>query len=457
MIKPDANLNPSHQPLSAQTNGSDWGCRRLTLEHGKLVMEDLWIAGVAAARSFERTLVRVGSPLAQPLTAEEASTPLHKHRKRFRLSEEARVFVAAKQLTDKHPATPRRFANTLEFLKAIAGDLFVDEIESHHLVAMFEALSRYPANAHKLGRFKGKSINEVLDMTVNEVVQGIGGDTRSGHHSRLMQFLDRLTEQKKIRTNPLRGLGLDPGTSHEPKEHKLFRLDELRSVFEPMAFGKWAKVPHRWWLPILGLYTGCRIGELAQLRKCDIIDDHGQWEISIEPGERGSLKTEQSRRRIPLAPALVELGFLEFFSDMQSVPHERLFPLLAKPKTKISGKETGEGYGTKVTQDFYGYARKIELAEGRSMHSFRHHFITHLLRDGVEIEVIKSMSGHSRLLQTPGDKQRSSFSAYAHDMKSALFPRARAALEAVHLDIEIPKYTGGQFAKQLAETEKFAP
>jgi integrase len=89
------------------------------------------------------------------------------------------------------------------------------------------------------------------------------------------------------------------------------------------------------WLPLLGVFTGARLGELAPLTAADVVKDEatGIPTISIvEDAEYGKrLKTRSSRRVVPVHPELVRLGFLDFVEKAKRERgHDaRLFPLLS--------------------------------------------------------------------------------------------------------------------------------
>ena len=71
------------------------------------------------------------------------------------------------------------------------------------------------------------------------------------------------------------------------------------------------KDPVRRWVPWIGAYSGARVSEICQLRREDIVEIEGIWCMKVMP-EAGSVKTSGSERVIPLHPALVASGFLEF-------------------------------------------------------------------------------------------------------------------------------------------------
>ena len=79
------------------------------------------------------------------------------------------------------------------------------------------------------------------------------------------------------------------------------------------------KDPVRHWVPWLCAYTGARVSEVCQLRAQDVIEEHGIWCVRFTP-EAGSLKNVNSERTVPLHPALIERGFLQFAKAVGSGP-----------------------------------------------------------------------------------------------------------------------------------------
>lgn len=59
------------------------------------------------------------------------------------------------------------------------------------------------------------------------------------------------------------------------------------------------------------MYTGSRIGEVAQLRRGDIVDVDGVHPMIQLTPEAGTIKDGEFRH-VPVHPRLIELGFLEW-------------------------------------------------------------------------------------------------------------------------------------------------
>lgn len=104
---------------------------------------------------------------------------------------------------------------------------------------------------------------------------------------------------------------------------------ELQTLFGQPLFQSYA-LPHAgrdgggaaaYWIPLLGLYTGARIGELAQQRVQDITLENDIPVIQITDADEGQrLKTSASRRCIPIHPELIRLGLLDCVEDIQVEP-----------------------------------------------------------------------------------------------------------------------------------------
>ncbi len=108
-------------------------------------------------------------------------------------------------------------------------------------------------------------------------------------------------------------------------------------------------------LPLIGFYTGARINELCQFYLDDIKqDDAGFYffEINNERADQ-SLKTINSRRKIPLHPTLIKLGLIHYCEALKKAGHERLFPELPYHSVK--------GYGDKASDWFNRSLLKVHL------------------------------------------------------------------------------------------------
>ncbi|WP_337264119.1 MULTISPECIES: site-specific integrase [unclassified Serratia (in: enterobacteria)] len=149
-----------------------------------------------------------------------------------------------------------------------------------------------------------------------------------------------------------------------------------------------------YWLPLIGFFTGARINELCQLYLDDIKQDAAGFyffEISNERVDH-SLKTINSRRKIPLHPTLIKLGLIRYCEALKKAGHARLFPELPYHSVK--------GYGDKASDWFNRSLLKVQLGfekgSKKSFHSFRHTFSTRLKQAGIDSETRAQFVGHIR-------------------------------------------------------------
>jgi len=122
----------------------------------------------------------------------------------------------------------------------------------------------------------------------------------------------------------------------------------------------------KYWVPLIGFYTGMRLQEILQLYVADIYQSDGQWVLNLNEAHKDKkLKTDQSKRVIPIHNDLVNVGLIEFKERQEEKGSQRLFPDAA-----LSGDGT---YSSAFSKWFSRYLKKIDIKTDKtSFHSFRH-------------------------------------------------------------------------------------
>jgi len=211
--------------------------------------------------------------------------------------------------------------------------------------------------------------------------------------STVLRHANRL---KWIQGNPAEGLGLQD--SRRPDEiRRAFTTEEIKTIFQALQRDKQGfydkEKYERYWLPLLGIYSGARVNELAQLSTNDIVVEDGIPAIAITSSgdDDKRIKSESSRRTIPLHRDLLTLGFLVYVKNIRQQGHTRLFPTL---------KPGPNGYQHYFNSHHFsgsdGWLRKQlpSLERGGSFHLFRHAFATKLKDAEVEERLIEELMGH---------------------------------------------------------------
>ena len=141
-----------------------------------------------------------------------------------------------------------------------------------------------------------------------------------------------------------------------------------------------------YWVPLLALLTGARVGELCQLRVADVeVDRDGPWIRITDEAEGSRVKTEAGLRMVPLHSELVRLGFLDYAKALRDAGETSLWPGYRFRANKPGG----------YFSDWFGQERrKSNPPRWPDLHSLRHTVRTALVEAGIEGDVIDRVVGH---------------------------------------------------------------
>lgn len=145
------------------------------------------------------------------------------------------------------------------------------------------------------------------------------------------------------------------------------------------------------WVPLLGAYSGARVGELCQLRAEDVRQDDGIHYIRITP-DAGTVKSGMFRD-VPLHDHVVGEGFLDFVKKSGSGP---LFYRSRPRRGKTSPAETVAGRLGKWLRALGVIPEQIQPS-----HAWRHRLKTVGRELGADPRVLDAVQGHAA--RTAGD------------------------------------------------------
>ena len=279
---------------------------------------------------------------------------------------------------------------SFNLLTSILGDVPFDSLNHSDLRRYKQTLLKLPPNMNKVARYRDKSIDEILAM---DKVESMAVNTINRHlitTSSLFKWA-----QRHGYTDVNYAEGLTVGKDKSPRdERQVFAPEDLQHLCGTEEFKSKFDTPYKYWVTLLGLYTGARLEEICQLRVEDIRQEKDVWIIDINGDYDKKLKNKNAKRIIPIHPKLLELGFLDRVNFLRFVDQERLFPDLKKGR---------DGYGTVASKWFARYRAKCGITEaGKVFHSFRHTFIDHLKQKGVAIDKIAALVGHEDQSMTSG-------------------------------------------------------
>lgn len=415
---------------------------------GNVELGDIQVSGVQDTEEFirfARSLIEAQpQALAAPqLTAEPS--PLLSEAIKDHLGDMARRQLKADTISESR--------HSLRLFLAITTDIHVREIKVDHIRKFLDEVRWWPPLAGVKPQFRGMSELEILDWGKANSIPEPSPHTLNKHTQKLDAFLNDLVGMDQLNKNPLSGLKADIDTSTDLETGRPFTPEELAAMFEPKRFSAWAReLPHRWWGPMLGLFSGARVNEVAQIYLDDVQEIAGVWGVFLWKKTRGQkIKNKSSIRFLPLAKPLLDAGFLDFVEDMKATGHPRLFPHLPMG-TKEDGTPNGKGYGVQLSKQFGAYAKTFGIEKGTGFHAFRHTISTALAELGVSSPDIALLTGHAIQGQVPTLEKH-----YIHIAQTATLPKRVKTLAKFKPPVALVKYERGQFADALSQPSQLHP
>ena len=297
--------------------------------------------------------------------------------------------------------TLQMHSRALVLFNEFVGNKPIDLITRQECKGFKETLEKLPPKWES--RFKEKDIREIAALelppinpaTVNRIL------------SPVCSFLNWSVVEGHISANPAQRLRAVHRVRADA-QRSAFSPDDLRLLFEqsPMYAGcRSAKHRHapgsmivkdsRFWLPLIALFTGMRIEEIAQLRCKDVKQLDYVWIFDINNANGNRLKNQSSQRRIPIHSELLAIGLIQHVRHVEAFGHERLWPEFRRG--------THGSYSAAYSKWFGRYKTLIGFTDHKlTFHSFRHTFIDRLKQLDVAEGKIQELVGHANHSITTG-------------------------------------------------------
>jgi integrase len=144
----------------------------------------------------------------------------------------------------------------------------------------------------------------------------------------------------------------------------------------------------RFWMPLIALFSGMRLGEIAQLTTANVVPIEGILCFKIAPtkspdGSEMLLKTNSARRNIPVHSELLLLGFREWVQKKNG----KLFPDLSSTSLRKNTTYYSRWFANQFLGSLDMKGRKL------SFHSFRHNFRDALREGAVGADFVNMLGG----------------------------------------------------------------
>lgn len=327
--------------------------------------------------------------------ASSPPSPPEKITAKTKLFSEAVTLYMAEKKHDNSPKTLLEKSSTLDEFKAFFGDVDLNSIGAEQAIS-----------------YKNRQISDGLSaLRINKTI----GFLRDF-------FAYSINNRLYFQENPFLNLNISRKSklAQKVKSYEAFSDDDLKNIFENPLYLEYMNKSDYYWLPILALYSGARIEELASLTLAQIRQEDGIWFFKIDKA-----KNKNSVRQVPLHPQIIELGFLEY---MESVKDKggQLFPHL---------KDSINGLSKNCSRRFGQYLEKIKITDDRKVfHSFRSTFINRMTYLNTHPAILMAMVGHYE--QSKLDLSSPHFAIYQKNKPMGVL---KESLEKLTYGLNLPK------------------
>jgi len=180
------------------------------------------------------------------------------------------------------------------------------------------------------------------------------------------------------------------------EDHELATLCACALFTDPGSWNTKSRISDVtvFWIFLLCITTGARLEEVGQVALADVRRDGDIVYLDIDEyseeidAEDKSVKTEESKRLLPVHQRLIELGFLEYLGALAMLGHTELFPDL---KENSVGKRTKEA-SQKLNRII---DRQVSADRRLAFHSLRHAFKAKGNDAGLTDKTLDQICGHA--------------------------------------------------------------
>ncbi len=288
----------------------------------------------------------------------------------------------------------------------LGGHRTIGSLTRADMIALREKIRRYPKNRNKLGTLRHVPLSQLLeDPTVDPINPRTAKKFFELIRAVMRHAYDHGLLDSDIASNlvfTIKGAELPRKRTYTPGQLEKLLKGPALTLKTPT---RWRLDDYKFWLPLLGLYTGCRLSELCQLQIKDVRREDGVWVLSINASDDKRLKTRESERSVPLHHALLTAGFLEFVETRRAATGDERAPLFDKLTTHptLASSHTATKWFLGHSKQDTGYLGLCDLGPDHlTFHGLRHTFIQQFRRQKLDMLIVKALVGHADKSTTGG-------------------------------------------------------
>ncbi|MEF2553939.1 site-specific integrase [Aurantimonas sp. A2-1-M11] len=228
----------------------------------------------------------------------------------------------------------------------------------------------------------------------------------------LQSIFDHAVHLEWIDKNPVGRVEITREARQRTKYHEqdagydAFEIEELQHLFQAPLYtgckndeagvntpGTAVVKRHRYWAPLIALWTGMRMNEILQLERGDLREADGIRYLAVTDEEEIAydhlafekrVKNRNAIRDIPIHPELHRLGLVDW---IESRPAGWLFPEAFQGKADKLSTQFSKRFATFLK------SRRLWVPRRKVFHSFRNNFNDALRAGGVSEEFRSTING----------------------------------------------------------------
>jgi integrase len=280
--------------------------------------------------------------------------------------------------------TLRNYKASLSVCCRILGeDAPIKEISKENTRALRDTLVKLPANFLK--RHPTYSIAAMLRAAEEMNHPGMNPATVKYYLTCLSSMFKYAENEGYIDSNPVSGITVPDPIPGAAKRNP-FDTTHLQAIFDAPTYkgmrssnfwkqsGDVVERDAKYWLPVVALFTGMRLGELIALQSQHCLSEDGVFYFDIKEA-----KSHAGIRKVPFHPTLIQCGFHNYLDRITE-----------------SNSVFGDLQGTPYSKHFKRFKNSVGISDPKLVfHSFRHTFTDALRRARVEEPLAKALLGHS--------------------------------------------------------------
>jgi integrase len=307
------------------------------------------------------------------------------------------VFKGKHDWVDKTALDVRRVLALAE--EAIGANKPIRSVGTDDVKKVRDLLGALPPNYAKFKKNSAMSAQAVIDKSANGPTLSV--KTQDKYFTLFKAFLRWAVNEGYLDKEPGQNIKVAGVAKLTAFDKRLpYSVAQLKAILtSPLYTGHKSETSrHRpgtlvirdgkFWVPLIALYSGMRMGEIVQLLTADMRQEDGIWyfDVTKSEGDGKKIKTESSIRRVPVHRALIVAGLLG--AKAKAKPNDRLFPDI---------EPGADGYFSHNLSKWWGrYSRQVGFwMKKTAFHSFRHNFKDAGLNAKIPEFALRALMGHA--------------------------------------------------------------